>query len=184
MGRKSIVLDRSDCDFIREKYLYDAKTGLVTFRTTEGRKAGRVTGNSKDGGGYPVFFVTLPSGRRQLKVHLVGWLLTYGVWPDHEVDHKDEDKSNNCLDNLRRATGSQNRANIRKYKTWGGKPTSSQYKGVSWIKDKSQWMAYIRVDKKLIKLGHYDDEILAAKAYDTAAQAYHSDYSILNFPKV
>lgn len=182
MGRKSIVLDKTDCDFLREKYHYDPETGLITFRTTKGCKAGRVTGLNTEQSGYKSMFVTLPSGRRLLKVHLIGWSNTYGVWPDHEVDHEDGDKSNNRLDNLRRATGSQNRANIKKYKTWGGKPTSSQYKGVSWIKDKSQWMAYIRVDKKLIKLGYFDDEVLAAKTYDTAARAYHSAFAVLNFP--
>lgn len=127
-------------------------------------------------------FVTLPSGRRQLKVHLVGWLLFHNVWPDHEVDHDDQVKENCRIRNLRRATTGQNRANIRKYVGYAGKPTSSQFKGVSWTKDIQKWKAYIRVDKKLINLGFYDDEREAALAYDTAARFHNGAFAVLNFP--
>ena len=43
------------------------------------------------------------------------------------------------------------------------------------------WMSYIRVDKKLITLGYFDDEREAALTYDNAATKYYNDFAVLNF---
>lgn len=141
-----------------------------------------MTGLTVEKGGYRVLYVNLPTRKRSLKAHLVAWLLHYGVWPEREVDHKDQDKTNNRIDNLRLSSGGQNRANIRKYRSYGGKPTSSQYKGVSWNKGLSKWQAYILFDKKLISLGFRDDERRAALAYDAAAVERYGEFAVLNFP--
>lgn len=180
MGRKSIPLDQADCDYLRETYAYDPDNGILTFRTTVGRKAGRVTGKATERSGYKCMCVNLPSGRRVIKAHLVAWLLFHNVWPDHEVDHCDGDKGNNKISNLRRATPGQNRANIRKYKGYGGKPTSSQYKGVSWLKRENTWQASIRVNGKLLVLGRFENEVEAAIAYNKAAVKHYGGYAILN----
>lgn len=180
MARRSIPLSKEDCDYIRETYTYDPEQGVITFRTTVGRKAGRVTGVAQEKSGYMNLFVTLPSGRRNLKSHLVAWLLFHGVWPDHEVDHRDGDKGNNKISNLRRATPGQNRANIRKYKTYGGKPCSSQFKGVSRLKRENVWQASIRVDGELLILGKFENEIEAALAYNKAAVKHYGSYAVLN----
>lgn len=180
MGRRSIELDQADCDYVRKTYKYDPETGKIFFAVSEGRKAGKETATSVEKGGYRVMFVNLPSRKRGLKAHLVAWLLYYGVWPDHEVDHWDNDKTNNAVRNLRRATGNQNRGNIRKYKTYGGKPTSSQYKGVSWVEREKKWRSYIRVKSKLVDLGAFDSEREAALAYNVAATKHFGDFAILN----
>ncbi len=133
-------------------------------------------------GGYCVLFVNLPTHKRALKAHLVAWLLHYGVWPEREVDHVDQDKTNNRIDNLRLSTGAQNKANSHKYRGYGGKPCSSQYKGVHWNKGSSSWQAHIRVGKKLTVLGYFDDEREAALAYDTAARHHYGSFAVLNFP--
>lgn len=60
------------------------------------------------------------------------------------------------------------------------KPTTSSYRGVSWRKDRGRWRAYIQVDGALKHVGHFTDEIEAARAYNEAAVKYHGDKAVLN----
>jgi hypothetical protein len=59
---------------------------------------------------------------------------------------------------------------------------SSQYRGVSWQKSDSKWIAKIRSDGKPHYLGCFDDEEEAARTYDRAARAHHGEKARLNFP--
>lgn len=82
------------------------------------------------------------------------------------IDHRDNDGLNNTRENLRPGGPVFNmRAARRKSK---GK--TSQYRGVYWNRERSRWVASIRGESKLIFLGYFDCETLAAKAYDTAAK--------------
>jgi hypothetical protein len=174
MGRKSIVLDERDCEYIKQTYSYDPLTGNVSLR-----RLNRITG-CLGKNGYKTIFVTMPSQRRPLKAHLIAWLLYYGQWPEFEVDHKNQDKGDNRIDNLRLTTGGQNKANTRKYSSYGKKSTASKYKGVSWHKRDKYWFAYIRVDKKLIQLGKFSTELEAAEAYNRAAFIRYGSFAVLN----
>lgn len=58
----------------------------------------------------------------------------------------------------------------------------SNYKGVTWEKDRKQWKAAIKVNGKSINLGRFYDEKDAAKMYDIAAKQFFGKYAYLNFP--
>ena len=60
-----------------------------------------------------------------------------------------------------------------------GCPKSSRFRGVCWNKKLSQWKAFLRHAGKMINLGHFKDEELAARAYDAKAAAFGM---VLNFP--
>ena len=92
-------------------------------------------------------------------------------------DHEDGDGLNNQRYNLRPANKRQNAANTAKQ--FG---TTSQYRGVD--RSQSGWRAQITADGKRIHLGRFalDQEISAAKAYDTAAILHHGKFARLNFP--
>lgn len=92
------------------------------------------------------------------------------------VDHKNGDTLDNRRSNLRLATHTQNMHNCRKMKN-----TSSQYRGVSFIKDRGLWGSQITNEGKRIFLGRFRDEIDAAKAYDCAARKYFGEFARLNF---
>lgn len=97
-----------------------------------------------------------------------------------EVDHKDLDGLNNQKHNLRTATKAQNCRNRGKRDHQGGVPTTSRFKGVGMRRDTGRWRAFIRVRGLLIILGHFEDEIEAAKAYDRAARHHFGEFARLN----
>jgi hypothetical protein len=98
--------------------------------------------------------------------------------PGFVVDHQNHRGLDNSRENLRLATLSQNNFNRRKKAA----DASSKYKGVHHRKDTNKWLARIGFGGKRIFLGHFDNEIDAAKAYDNAARLYYGDFAVLNFP--
>ncbi len=95
------------------------------------------------------------------------------------VDHKNNDSLDNRRDNLRLATRRQNTYNRRKTKS----KTTSRFRGVSFKKQNSRWVAQIQYKGKGIWLGYFESEEEAARAYDRAALKYHGEFASLNFPR-
>lgn len=48
-------------------------------------------------------YVVISLGRESYKAHRLAWLVTYGEWPDEDIDHVDRDKSNNKIVNLQKS---------------------------------------------------------------------------------
>ena len=92
------------------------------------------------------------------------------------TDHVNHDGIDNQRRNLRPGppllNGHNRRPNLR---------SSSRFKGVTWRKQESRWTAQIRINGKLKHLGYFDDEAIAAKAYDEAASVAFGEYASLNF---
>ena len=80
------------------------------------------------------------------------------------VDHINNDKLDNRVDNLQLTT---QRHNLSK-----DKKGSSKYTGVSWHKRHNKWGSQIRVNSKIKHLGYYDCELAAAHAYQKALNAF------------
>lgn len=94
-----------------------------------------------------------------------------------DVDHIDHDLLNNVRSNLRVCNRSQNNANRL---SLAG--STSQYKGVSWNSKREYWQVYQTAYGKRRWLGHFQNEVEAALAYDDAAFAAFGDFARLNFP--
>ena len=84
------------------------------------------------------------------------------------IDHRNGDTLDCRKGNLRRATRSGNRANAEKHKG------SSRYKGV--CLHHGRWVARIRCNKRLMRLGAFDNPVEAALAYDEKARELHGDF--------
>jgi hypothetical protein len=94
------------------------------------------------------------------------------------VDHKDGDWLNNRRGNLRPATPTQNAQNRALASN-----NSSGFKGVSFRRDRGTFLAAIRVDGRLRKLGTFATAEAAALAYDEAARSEFGEFGALNFPR-
>lgn len=79
------------------------------------------------------------------------------------VDHINNIKTDNRVENLQIVTHRYNMSKDRK--------GSSKYTGVSWHKQSLKWRASIGINKKIITLGYFNDEIEAAQAYKNALSA-------------
>lgn len=94
------------------------------------------------------------------------------------IDHRDGDGRNNQRENLRVATKMQNAQAFQRKKAG----TSSSYRGVHWDTERRKWSVEIKLNRKKIFLGRFEDEVFAAKTYDCAAREYFGDFASPNFP--
>jgi len=89
-------------------------------------------------------------------------------------DHRNRNGLDNRRQNLREATPQQNAANKGKY------PGSSTFKGVYWNKTVKKWRAKIVNRGTFTHIGHFSDEIEAAKAYDKTAHILFGEFAATN----
>ena len=91
------------------------------------------------------------------------------------VDHIDNNKQNNSIDNLRWVTRSENLRNQKKADN-----KTSIYKGVCFDKSRNKWMSKIEVNKQVKCIGRFDTEKEASDARD----AYILEHNLNEFFKL
>lgn len=97
---------------------------------------------------------------------------------DMVVDHIDGNPFNNRECNLRICTQADNMKNQKKQKG----DNSSQYKGVSYCKDRDKWVVRICINNKDKHIGYFDSELEASIEADKAYITYYGIYAKLNHP--
>lgn len=172
MSRKIRPMTEEERQLIQLNLSYDPETGSFTHRIDKrgGRvKAGSMvkTKPSRDG------YLHIGVGGIIYLAHRLAWLLTYGEWPDMQVDHKDHVRTNNRIDNLRLVTPQGNKMN----ETLRADNTSGTT-GVCWNKREGKWSAYVYQNRKLISLGyfHAKDEAITARAKANDNFGFHENH--------
>ena len=96
--------------------------------------------------------------------------------PGFKVDHKNRNPADCQKHNLRQTDDSLNQANSNKRQG----TTSSRFKGVYFYRAYGRWKAQLRFNGQRLFLGHFDEEIDAAKAYNVAALQCFGEHANLN----
>jgi hypothetical protein len=158
-------------DELQRRLVYDADTGVFTRRVASGRhgchRAGEIAG-TPNGNGY----IRIRLGGKNYYAHILAWLYVHGTYPEVDIDHRDLDKANNRILNLRLSGKPGNMHNRPAHAD-----NRSGAKGVTHRPKRGGWEARIYVNKKERSLGLFSSVELAAKAYEEAALLYHGEYA-------
>jgi hypothetical protein len=105
------------------------------------------------------------------KNHRIIFLMFHGYLPKI-VDHIDNNRLNNKIENLRAVTCSQNLQNAKLSKS-----NTTGIKGVVWEKDRKYWKAQIMVNGKQIRIGKLKSLELAELVVQELRNKYHGEYA-------
>lgn len=161
-------------DKLHRCFEYEAVTGRLLWRHREdvgahvnSRLAGKEAGSSN--GRY-----------RQVElngwtfcVHRIVFKMHHGFEPEGDVDHRDTNTDNNCIENLRDCTHQENGRNSK-----ASLRRSPGLKGTTYRKRDNRYYAQISIDKgKRKHLGSFATEAEAHAAYCEAAKQHFGAFA-------
>ncbi len=155
-----------DQAFLQHLLHYDPLTGVWTWinplphsKMRRGDVAGRLTSQ----------------GRRQIRIALgfyyasrLAWLYMTGEWPKDQIDHRNRIKDDDCWENLREATQSQNSYN----REWA--EASGEWRGIRWHGNKFA----VNVGARYLGLFETLNEAMAVR--DQALKDFAGPFAILD----
>lgn len=148
---------------LRIQFSYDSETGQFT-RRGESKPSGRIATK-----GYRQIAII----RKRFMAHRLAWLYVHGEWPSGQIDHINQNKDDNRIENLRIVDNKQNQENVT---AWGHNKTGRR--GVCFIQSTGQWQADIKHNGKPLYLGRFDTVVDAVAARIRAEQTLftHTPY--------
>ena len=149
---------------------YDKDTGEFYWRVQRGRaiKPGSVVKGTVGNHGYKVIKVD----GKLILAHRLAWALSFGSLPEHQIDHINNNKTDNRLCNLRKATASENQWNKRRQTN-----NSTGFKGVSIHRVTGLFRARLKVFGKEISVGYFRTPELAHAAIEKSRSAQHGEFA-------
>jgi len=125
---------------------------------------GSIAGSLTDEG-----YIRLSVFGKAYLAHRLAWFYVYGNWPLHEIDHIDNNRTNNSINNLRLASdnGTAHNASLRSDNTSG-------FKGVS--RTGNKWRAIISANGVTHNLGSFKYPEQAHDAYCLAGKLLHGKF--------
>jgi HNH endonuclease len=155
---------------------YNENTGEFIWRKKIASKVvvGKRAGNNKP---IPNGYLTMRVFGKNYYQHRMAWFYVHGRWPKHEIDHINQDKTDNRISNLREVTRLENCRNspLRPNNTSG-------YCGVVWDKSRQVWVARIIEGGREKFLGYFNNKEDAAEARKQAEQrlGFHENHGAIS----
>ncbi len=143
------------------------------YGNVKNNKTGRILKPGLNQDGYYIIELYKNGKSKKFRIHrLVA--LTFIPNPENkpEVDHIDNDKTNNNTNNLRWSTRIENSYNIGLTKA-----NRSGIKGVGFYKQYNKWRAQLESNGKYYHLGYFDTIEDAAKARQQAAKELFGEFT-------
>jgi hypothetical protein len=146
---------------------YEGLYQISNFGNVKSLKYGktRILKKCKDSKGYLQLTLSKNGKQRVIKVHVlvaICFLNHTSTGTTHiVVDHIDENKINNCVNNLQLISHRENVCRVRNERY------TSQYKGVYYNKNRQKYYSQISLNNKRVHLGSFVNELDAKNAYDT-----------------
>ncbi|MCU4119319.1 HNH endonuclease signature motif containing protein [Variovorax sp. N23] len=153
---------------LRELLHYDPETGVFTRASGgPGIRIGDVAGSLHADG-----YVAIMLKGSLYQAHRLAMLYVNGQWPDGEVDHRNGNRSDNRIDNLRNTTATVNQQNRQRATV----KNKVGLLGVTVRREK--FRASITVAGKTRYLGDFDTPELAHQAYLEEKRRVHPGCTI------
>ena len=106
------------------------------------------------------------------RAHRIIWFLVKGEQPPENLDHINNDKTDNRIENLRVATTAQNAHNERTPIN-----NTSGVKGILWDKQTSKWRGQVKANGKKHCAGRHTDIKDAENAVRELREKLHGEYA-------
>lgn len=153
---------------------YEPETGHFYWNCDVILKSGLVIAEKDTRAGTPTSagYVKISVKGKQYLAHRLAWAIVHGKWPENEIDHRNLNKSDNSILNLRECNGTQNQGNKPKLRN-----NTSGYTGVDFLKKRGVYLARIKVNRKAMHLGVFPTAELASAEYQAAAIRYFGPFA-------
>jgi hypothetical protein len=151
---------------------------VSTYGRVRNTRTGRILKPCLDTHGYlTVCLYTAKNTKYSVRIHrIVSIAFLPNPSEKPEVDHIDNNRQNNNVENLRFCTRQENCRNKGKYKN-----NKSGFRGVYWHKKNKRWAVQCKDQNgRQVHLGYYSDPITAALAFNVAAVKFHGEFACLN----
>ena len=157
-------------DRIKELFDYNPATGDLIWKV---RRRGRF---ARPGvvAGCKSNYIVIAIDCRRYTAHRVIWMLHYGEFPT-EIDHINQNKWDNRIENLRLCSRSENTGNVGLRST-----NTSGFRGVWFVEHCQKWRACIKENGKSRHLGYFNTAEEASIAYNIAAVEHFREFACLN----
>lgn len=183
MNNKEFVKQDYVKEELRRRFTYNPNSGELIWKFRgeyyfDSKYAGKIASKTyTQKCGYTSKRVSFEYSKRKLHISAARlvWMLHYGDWPKHTIDHINGNSLDDRIENLRDVTQFDNNQNKRAYKC-----NKNGFKGV--YERKTGYLAIFTTDHVSYRLGIHGTAEEAARAYDKKAKELLGDFAVLNFP--